>query len=80
MTDHNDTTIPDDDATDSNGEKLWKQSELGAVMRVDPKTISRWVTKYNLTIVRTPGGHIRIPDSEVQRILHPETVREDAAT
>jgi excisionase family DNA binding protein len=48
---------------------MWKPAELAALLRVDAKTVTRWVTTGRLPAVRTPGGHVRIPDSAVRGVL-----------
>jgi excisionase family DNA binding protein len=52
-------------------EKLYTPREVGAMFRVDPKTVTRWILSGKIPrsgIVRTLGKHIRIKESEVQRL------------
>lgn len=44
-------TYPDD--------YLLTPSEVGAAMRVDPKTVTRWAAAGKMPAIRTPGGHRR---------------------
>lgn len=53
-------------------ERLWRPGEVAALMRVDPKTITRWVHEGRLPAIRTPGGRYRIPDSAVRDLFTPE--------
>lgn len=34
--------------------------EVAEALRVDPKTVSRWVQRKKLPAIKTPGGHARI--------------------
>lgn len=55
-------------------DKLWLPREVAALFKVDPKTVTRWVADGKLRSIPTPGGHHRIPGSEVQRMLNrPDT-------
>jgi excisionase family DNA binding protein len=45
---------------------------VGRVARalgVDPKTVARWCDAGKVRCIRTPGGHRRIPASEVRRLV-----------
>lgn len=44
-------------------------SEAARLLRVHPKTLTRWAACGALRAVVTPSGHRRYPLSEVQRIL-----------
>lgn len=55
--------VPDD------GDALLTPAEVGALWRVDPKTVSRWAKKGRLSAIRTPGGHRRFRLSEVRELL-----------
>ncbi|WP_433444528.1 helix-turn-helix domain-containing protein [Nonomuraea sp. CA-141351] len=63
-----------DDAVDASSERLFLPWEVAALMRVDPKTVTRWAQKGRISSILTPGGHRRIPSSAVQRLLNgPQT-------
>jgi excisionase family DNA binding protein len=47
----------------------WRTSEVAALLRVHPHTVTSWVHKGRVKAQRTPGGHIRIPNSEVLRLF-----------
>lgn len=51
-------------------EKLLTPSEVAAIFRVDPKTVSRWAKAGRLPSVLTPGGHNRFRKSEVLALLN----------
>lgn len=52
-----------------NPEVLLTPSEVAAIFRVDPKTVTRWAKAGKLTAIRTLGGHRRYRQSEVQMLL-----------
>jgi len=49
---------------------LLTPSEVGALFRVDAKTVTRWAQKGKLTSVRTLGGHRRYHADEVRALLN----------
>lgn len=50
-------------------EKLLTPSEVAAIFRVDPKTVTRWAAEGKLNSIRTPGRHRRFPESAVRALL-----------
>ena len=53
----------------SDQEVLLTPSEVAALFRVDPKTVTRWAKAGKLTSIRTLGGHRRYKESEVTALL-----------
>ena len=53
----------------SNPEELLTPSEVAALFRVDPKTVTRWAVAGKLSCVKTLGGHRRYLASEVNALL-----------
>lgn len=51
------------------GERLLTPSEVAALFRVDPKTVTRWAAAGRINSIRTPGGHRRFRESEVKSLL-----------
>ena len=49
---------------------LLTPSEVAALFRVDPKTVTRWAKAGKLTAVKTLGGHRRYKESEVRALLN----------
>lgn len=48
-------------------------AEIAGLLRVDPKTVSRWAAKGQLgKVVKTPGGHRRIRWGAVMQLLQTE--------
>ena len=54
---------------ESDSEQLLTPSEVAALFRVDPKTVTRWAKAGKLTSIRTLGGHRRYRASEVHALL-----------
>ncbi|MDA2989437.1 MAG: BldC family transcriptional regulator [Actinomycetota bacterium] len=54
---------------DPDSEHLLTPSEVAALFRVDPKTVTRWAKAGKLTSIRTLGGHRRYRASEVHALL-----------
>ena len=54
----------------SGQENLLTPSEVAALFRVDPKTVTRWAKAGKLTSIRTLGGHRRYKESEVKALLN----------
>lgn len=54
---------------DNSPEVLLTPSEVAAIFRVDPKTVTRWAKSGKLTAIRTLGGHRRYRQSEVDILL-----------
>jgi excisionase family DNA binding protein len=50
-------------------ERLLTPGEVANLFRVDPKTVTRWATAGRIGSIRTPGGHRRFRESEVQALL-----------
>jgi excisionase family DNA binding protein len=51
------------------GEDLLTPGEVARLMRVNPKTVTRWVARGWIPATRTPGGHVRIRRSVVLALL-----------
>lgn len=50
-------------------DQLLTPSEVAALFRVDPKTVTRWAKAGKLTSIRTLGGHRRYRAVEVHSLL-----------
>lgn len=50
-------------------ERLLTPSEVAALFRVNPKTVTRWARAGKLSAIRTLGGHRRFRASEIRRCL-----------
>ena len=56
-------------APSSEQEELLTPSEVAAMFRVNPKTVTRWARSGKISAIRTLGGHRRFRKSEITRIL-----------
>ena len=54
------------------GDRLLTPGEVAALVRVDPKTVTRWAAAGRISSIRTPGGHRRFRESEVRSLLEGE--------
>ena len=59
-------------------ENLLTPSEVAALFRVDPKTVTRWAKAGKIGSIRTLGGHRRFRESEVRALLANADGRESA--
>jgi excisionase family DNA binding protein len=50
-------------------EKLLTPAEVASLVRVDPKTVTRWAKAGKLNSIRTLGGHRRYREVEVRALL-----------
>lgn len=57
---------------DDQGDRLMTPAEVAHLFRVDPKTVTRWAAAGRIGSIRTPGGHRRFRESEVQALLEAE--------
>lgn len=51
-------------------DRLLTPGEVGALFRVDAKTVGRWANRGRIASIRTPGGHRRFRESEVHELLN----------
>ncbi|ACL11799.1 IS element ISDka1 orfA, putative resolvase [Desulfurococcus amylolyticus 1221n] len=50
-------------------ERLLKPREFCEIVGISYRTFKRWVSEGRVSVVRTPSGRMRVPYSEVERIL-----------
>lgn len=50
-------------------DQLLTPSEVAAMFRVNPKTVTRWARAGKISAIRTLGGHRRFRASEIRRFL-----------
>jgi molybdopterin-binding protein len=53
-----------------NAEEMLSPREAALELRVSFPTIKQWIYAGKLRSIRTPGGHHRIPQKEVDRLLY----------
>ena len=49
--------------------RLLTPAEVAALLRVDPKTVTRWAEQGKFGSIRTLGGHRRYSEAEIQSFL-----------
>lgn len=54
----------------SDSAEVLTPSEVAAIFRVDPKTVSRWAQQGTLACFFTPGGHRRYRRADVEALLN----------
>lgn len=54
-------------------EQLMRPGEFARRLGVHSETVRRWLAKGDLEYVRFPSGERRIPESELTRMLAPES-------
>lgn len=54
---------------DEYGRPLLTPSEVGALFRVDPKTVIRWAKAGKIRYTKTLGGHHRFSEAHVRELL-----------
>lgn len=59
--------MPDPQASDGNGAYI-RTAEAAKLLRVSPKTVSRWAKQGKLPHVVTLGGHRRFPADAIQQL------------
>ena len=50
-------------------EELLTPSEVAAMFRVNPKTVTRWARAGRISYIKTLGGHRRFKASEIRLLL-----------
>jgi excisionase family DNA binding protein len=50
--------------------KLLTPGEVARILRVDPKTVTRWAVQKKIHSTRTPGGHRRFFAAEILSIAN----------
>lgn len=52
--------------------ELMTPTEVGKALRVDAKTVTRWVAAGRLRGIKTPGGQIRLYADDIRTIVNGE--------
>jgi molybdopterin-binding protein len=59
--------------------KLFTPRESAQVLGISYPTLKQWIYKRKIRTVKTAGGHHRIPENEIDRLLYQATERGDVA-
>ena len=58
--------------------ELLTPSEVAAMFRVNPKTVTRWARAGKISAIRTLGGHRRFRAAEIRKFLEQVEERSEA--
>jgi molybdopterin-binding protein len=58
---------------------LLKPRDAAQILGISYPTLKQWIYKGKLYSLKTPGGHHRVPESEIDRFLHLVPARLDVA-
>lgn len=50
---------------------VYTVAEVAGLLKVTPKTVTRWIASGEVSAYRLPSGMLRIPKSEVEQLLSP---------
>lgn len=53
--------------------KYYRPDELATLLCVTIRTVHRWIRERRIDHVHTPGGHLRIPSSEIAKVIRIDT-------
>jgi len=48
---------------------LYRTSEVAEMLNVTTATVSIWIRKGIIKAIKTPGGHYRIPEAEIKKLM-----------
>ena len=54
--------------------------EAAKILGISYPTLKQWIYHGKITSVKTPGGHHRVPESEIDRLIPKKLVRGDLET
>lgn len=60
-------------------QKLLAPREAARILGISYPTIKQWIYRGKLKTAKTPGGHHRVPESEIDRLLPKKLERGDIA-
>jgi len=55
---------------ESANDSMLRPRDAAVQLQISYPTIKQWIYHRKLRAIKTPGGHYRIPQSEVDRLLH----------
>ena len=62
--------MPDKMKNPALAETLLRPRDAAVQLQISYPTIKQWIYHRKLRAVKTPGGHYRIPQSEIDRLLY----------
>lgn len=60
-------------------DKLYRLPEAAEILQVNARTIKRWNEQGFIKLVELPGGHFRVPESELRRLIGAKEVQPNEA-
>jgi len=61
-------------------QKLLAPREAAKILGISYPTLKQWIYHNKLKSVKTPGGHHRVPESEIDRLIPRKLLRGDVET
>ncbi len=61
-------------------QRLLAPREAANILGISYPTLKQWIYRKKLKTVKTPGGHHRVPESEIDRLIPKSLVRGDVET
>ena len=61
-------------------EKLFTPREAAQVLGISYPTLKQWIYRNKIKTAKTPGGHHRVPESEIDRLIPKNLERGDIQT
>lgn len=58
-------------------QNLLPARKAAAVLGISYSTLKQWIYRGRLQTAKTPGGHHRVPESEIDRLIPPRLSRRD---
>ncbi len=50
-------------------ERLYRVKEVCEILRIDRRTLWKWIKEGKIRAIKLPSGRHRIPESEIRKIL-----------
>ena len=60
-------------------QRLLAPREAANILGISYPTLKQWIYRNKLKTVKTPGGHHRVPESEIDRLIPKNLLRGDIA-
>ncbi|HEY2455733.1 MAG TPA: helix-turn-helix transcriptional regulator, partial [Candidatus Acidoferrum sp.] len=67
-------------ATEPTMQRLLPPREAANILGISYPTLKQWIYRSKIKTVKTPGGHHRVPESEIDRLIPKKLERGDIAT
>jgi len=61
-------------------QKLLSPREAASILGISYPTVKQWIYHGKIKTAKTPGGHHRVPESEIDRLIPKKLQRGDVAT